>query len=372
MDSLTVDLTLGSLFSEQFDTMEQAGDHAPTMQECLFLERIPSEIRNRIYEYALTGDDGEATLQFCVLIPKPPTLTREQRRDKETAKLARLERHNETLSQLYTELRSARTDAEEQKVRIKELEEDLREMDWDLWYKTDKMRALDRMRIGLANLEGDVSRMYSRIAVEQRDRENLLYPEEMPTHPKDPCSVYTEEENVRKATLSFRDIDNMFALSRTCRQIYQECSALVYEYNEIKFVSRNAVERSSCNDEFLDQDLKHIVQQHTKNSKLRNGVVIDLGSFESLPGSHTFNAHIRKNQESLRKLQKSCKSLTLQYRSQGVAFKLLLNRPESVLTQVDDTMARRSLGWADVRSMKERLLTLFRPAWALHNASKIR
>ncbi|KAF7198421.1 hypothetical protein HII31_00160 [Pseudocercospora fuligena] len=35
----------------------------------------------------------------------------------------------------------------------------------------------------------------------------------------------------------FRDISNVLALTRTCKQIHNECSTLAYELNRIKFVS---------------------------------------------------------------------------------------------------------------------------------------
>ncbi|EME79258.1 uncharacterized protein MYCFIDRAFT_199077 [Pseudocercospora fijiensis CIRAD86] len=384
MEPLTTDLTLESLFSEQVTLTELIGDNlsaAEEVKKCRFLEGIPGEIRNRIYEYALTGNNGEATLQFGVLVP--PTLPpREQRREKKAAKLMRLQQHNETLSRLKSEHRSRQIDFDEEKARIEELEEDIREIDRESRYKTDKTRALDGMRIRLASLEGNVSRITSTIEIKDRSRKSLLHPEEASTHIKGPSSIYIEDENVKKAVHSFRDIDNMFALSRTCKQMHQECSALVYEYNKIRFVMRNVVKGSFFDENFFDQDLKHIVQQQTKYNKL-NRVIIDLGGLESsLGGTRTLKAHMRKNQESLRKLHKSCKSLTLQYESEirqvglrskhKLAFKLLLDHPESVLSQFNETLTSLTmLGWDDVRSMRECLLTVFWPAWALRNASKI-
>ncbi|KAF7195218.1 hypothetical protein HII31_03424 [Pseudocercospora fuligena] len=283
------------------DTAPISRDEAKTESEvgtCYFLDKIPGELRNRIYEYALVGQDGEAVLKYCILVPSQSAVTKGKSREP----------------------------------RRKHLEQEIFS--------------------GMLGIEPAKPDSFFRGS---------------------PFAV--EGGRIGKEREAFTDENNIFALSRTCKQIHEECSGLVYEYNKVKFVAMPFSNEPSM-------QLKHIAARQAESGELQEGVIIDAGEFDCTHASTEIDSYIVANQESLRKLRKSCKSLALhfhitdmvlppEYRTQRdqVVCKLVIDSPESVVAQVDAMLVAepQRLNARSFRFVKTRLIKTFWPLWAVRN-----
>ncbi|KXT07701.1 hypothetical protein AC578_10165 [Pseudocercospora eumusae] len=334
---------------------------------CFFLEKIPGEMRNRIYDYALLGEDGEMTLRSSDIIT--PLRSREGGEQESTAmsEVRMLEEHVDATERV---LRKQQFIIDAKKKRAMELDGDHQRLCQKLRAKVEKPRQLKTLRKEISNLESEAEQMLTDIQVTKRRArairtDNLLGSRE-------------GESPV------FRDMQKLFALSRTCKQIRNECSKLVYELNKVKFIVGTQEGRTEkARQEILHKHLQYILDRQLKLGELRMGLVIDFGVIPRIRGVpfFAFRPFTRQYQDRLRKLKKASSSMEIHFQTEetsqqqqqqqqllrkDVSWKLALDSPESVVAQLDAQLAaeRQWLRQEDVDDAKELLVRVFWPLWA--------
>ncbi|EME79259.1 uncharacterized protein MYCFIDRAFT_79637 [Pseudocercospora fijiensis CIRAD86] len=305
-------------------------------EPCFFLEKIPGEMRNRIYDYALSGENGEMTLHSSDMIAPLRRFRGGKQESKVMHELRLLEQYVDATEPVVEEQQSS-IDQKEGCVVV--LESELQRLRRAGRAQTDESRGLGELGEEIPNLENEVDQMLTYIRVAKRGSRVIR-------------SDYLLRSKEGEAPV-FRDMQNLFSLSRTCKQIREECSGLVYEFNKVKFIVGTEENRTEDDrKEVLDKHFEYILERQLKLGELKMGLIIDFGFVPRLgaaPGLFRFNATIREYQSHLRKLRKACPLMEIHFfTDQGsqqlgvekhVAWKIVLDGPESVVAQFDAQLA---------------------------------
>ncbi|KAF7195197.1 hypothetical protein HII31_03403 [Pseudocercospora fuligena] len=336
------------------------------LEPCFFLEKIPGEMRNRIYDYALLGENGEMTLRSSDMIAPLRLLGEGEQESKTMFELQMLEEHLDATDLAFRKQQSI---IAEKKKRATELEDDLHRLRRTVRARGEKTRELERLREEIPSLENGAEQMSTSIEVAKR---NIR-------------AIRTDQLLGSRQGESpvFRDMQKLFALSRTCKQIRAECFKLVYEFNKVKFVVGTEEGRTKSNQQdIVHKHLRYISERQLKLAELKMGLIIDFGVIERGPGAALYQLYwtVREYQDRLRKLRKASPSMAIHFQTEeasqqqaglkkNVSWSILLDTPESVLAQFDARLAaeRQWLHQPDVESAKEVLIKIFWPLWAVQN-----
>ncbi|KAF7195169.1 hypothetical protein HII31_03375 [Pseudocercospora fuligena] len=188
---------------------------------------------------------------------------------------------------------------------------------------------------------------------------------------------------------TFHDVDQLFALSYTCRKMHNECAALPLQYNKVRFVLD--IEESSGpirSNSPPHKELRRIAKRQAERGELKPDLIIDIGCIQGGPHDrlNPFHTFMQRNQRELRALHKGTKSLALAFDIGGVALpsttghkmesykwipcEIVLHNPESIGVQLMRQLASEMsyIGKPqDMRSATARLIRIFWPVYAVRN-----
>ncbi|KXT18662.1 hypothetical protein AC579_2680 [Pseudocercospora musae] len=337
------------------------------VEPCFFLHKIPGEMRNRIYDYALLGKNGAMTLRSSGMIVSSRRRGGDGQESKAMTELQVLEEFIDATEPILKEEQSI---IDRKKQRVKELEVGLQRLLRTVRAKVSKSRELGQLTDEISALEDEVDEMSTKIQTAKRDARVIR-------------TDYLLGSREGESPV-FRDMQNLFALSRTCKQIREECSGLVYEFNKVKFMVDTETHRTkNGRRQVLHKQLQYILKRQLELAELKTGLIIDFGF---VPGATTtvaffdFNLTIQEYQGRLRNLKKASPSMEIHFQvsvasqqhpclEKVVSWELMLDTPESVVAQYDAQLAaeRQWLHQPDVEYAKGVLVKIFWPLWAVQN-----
>ncbi|KXT18659.1 hypothetical protein AC579_2682 [Pseudocercospora musae] len=148
----------------------------------------------------------------------------------------------------------------------------------------------------------------------------------------------------RKSEKGFRDVNNIFALSRACKQIHEECSGL-----------------------FVDLGLKHITARQAKFEESQQGVIIDIGKAHEPAVSNAWK--INKLASTLGQTRRAFENSE---RRTSPWYYISAPRIACVPIHARLTAELQRLDACSLELVKARLIKTFRPLWAGRNCAQVR